>query len=355
VDVSVVVPSHNGSSRLPTTLAHIAAQAPPPGLAWELVLVDNASTDGTAQAAAAAWPRDAPAPLRVVREPRLGLRHAHLRGFAEARGELITWIEDDNWIAPDWLEVAASIMRAHPEAGACGGVNEPVCEVAPRAWFERFQFAYACGPQGPTAGDVTTSRGHLWGAGLTVRRAAWDQLVADGFRPLVADRRGSADFNSGGDSEICFALHLTGWRLRFEPGLRLQHFLAAHRLDWWYLRRMFRGFGASTVGFDPYYRAIDGGRVEGRRLVWADEARRMAAALGRRPRKVWDSWRRPGEGDRDVLDVEWELGRLGELLRRREAYDRSLRDVERAGWRQRATDAGGITSARGTACWPKHP
>ena len=333
MDVSVVVPSHNGSSRLPTTLAHIAAQAPPPGLAWEVVLVDNASTDGTAQAAAAAWPDDAPVPLRVVREPRLGLGHAHVRGFAEARGEIVTWVEDDNWIAPDWLEVTRSIMRQHPEAGACGGVNEPVCEIAPPAWFERFQFAYAAGRQGPTAGDVTASRGHLWGAGLTVRRAAWERLVHRGFRPLLVDRQGAANFNSGGDSEICFALRLAGWSLRFEPRLRLRHFVLAHRLNWRYLRRMFRGVGASTVGFDPYERAFDGTAVDGRSRIWADEARPIVADIGRRPGKLLDSWRRPCEGDDEVLDLEWKLGRLTELLRRRDAYDRSLRAVERAAWR----------------------
>jgi glycosyltransferase involved in cell wall biosynthesis len=331
VDVSVVVPSHNGSARLPATLAHIAEQRPPAELTWEVVLVDNASTDGTANAA---WPADAPVPLRVVREPRIGLGHARLRGFAEARGELVTWVEDDNWIAPDWLETTTSIMREHPEAGACGGINEPVCEITPPAWFESFQFAYAAGPQGPTAGDVTTSRGFLWGAGLTIRRAAWERLVDGGFQPLLVDRRGSANFNSGGDSEICFALHLAGWRLRFEPRLRLRHFLLAHRLDWHYLRRLFRGAGAATVGLDPYNRAVAGNRTDGRRRIWAGEARPIVVDLGRRRREVLDSLRHTGEGDRDVLDLEWKLGRLSQLLRRRDAYDRSLRAVERAAWRR---------------------
>ena len=80
--------------------------------------MDNASTDGTAEAAEAAWPADAPAPLRVAREPQLGLGHAHMRGFAEARGRLVTWVEDDNWIAPDWLELVSRVMEEHPEVGA---------------------------------------------------------------------------------------------------------------------------------------------------------------------------------------------------------------------------------------------
>jgi len=331
VDVSVVVPCYNGAARLPETLRHVALQDAPPGLRWEVVLVDNASTDGTDRVAARVWPSSAPAPLRVVREARLGLSHAHLRGFTEARGDIITWVEDDNWIARDWLAVIVEVMRQHPDVGASGGLNEAVCEVAPPAWFETFSFAYAVGRQG-VPGDITAGRGYLWGAGLTVRKTAWDHLARHGFRPLLVDRQGTK-LNSGGDTEICFALRLAGWRLWFEPRMRLRHFLPAHRLDWWYLRRLYQGFGASTVGFDPYVRALAGEPVDGRRVAWAHEAGRVLADLRRQARKVLRSWRHPYEGDGEVLTLESKLGRLAELLRKRGAYDRSLRAVWHAPWR----------------------
>lgn len=331
MDVSVVVPTHNGADRLPRTLAGIAAQTPPAGLEWEVILVDNASTDDTAAKALAAWPADAPVPLRVVHEENLGLGNAHLRGFAEASGHLVTWVEDDNWIAPDWLEVVSAVMADHPEVGACGGFNEPACEIDPPPWFERFQSAYAVGAQGEP-GDVTESRGYLWGAGLTVRYSAWEHLAEKGFEALLPDRQGAANFNSGGDSELCFALRLSGWRLRFEPRLRLQHFLLAHRLDWTYLRRLFRGVGASTVGFDPYLQALAG--ANGRRCGWRREAARV---LTRLPLKVGTARRSrlgSAEGELGVLELESDLGRLSELRRLRGAYDESFRAVAEAPWRR---------------------
>jgi glycosyltransferase involved in cell wall biosynthesis len=334
VHVSVVVPSHNGAPLLPRTLSHIAAQRPPADLAWELIVVDNGSTDGTAEVATSAWPDDAPVSLRVVSEPRLGLSHAHVRGFAEARGELVTWVEDDNWIASDWVALAWRTMQENPGVGACGGFNEPVCEVDPPAWFARFQSAYAAGAQGGSGGEVSDERGYLWGAGMTVRRSAWQHLVDHGFSPILVDRRGRANYDSGGDAEICAALRLSGWPLWFEPKLRLRHFLVSHRLDWRYLRRLFRGVGASTVGLDPYLRALGQPSATGLDPSWTSETRRLVSKLRDRRGRLWEVLRRPYEGERDVLDLETDLGRLGALLRQRRRYDRSFAAVEKASWRR---------------------
>ena len=332
LDVSVVVPTHNGSALLPRTLSHIAAQRPPPEISWEAVVVDNGSTDDTAEVALLSWPPDAPVDLRLIAEPKLGLSHAHLRGFAEARGELVTWVEDDNWIASDWVEQVWRAMHEHPEAGACGGWNEPVCETDPPSWFPTYQQAYAVGPQGE-GGDVTDEPGYLWGAGLTVRRRAWRQLVDNGFDPLLVDRRGRGNYNSGGDAEICFALRLNGWRLRFEPTLRLRHFLVTHRLRWPYLRRLLRGAGASSVGLDPYRRALSDPDATALSGSWVTEARGLFSSLWQERDRLREIRREPHEGFGDVLELEADFGRLIELLRRRGSYDRSFAAVEAAPWR----------------------
>jgi glycosyltransferase involved in cell wall biosynthesis len=334
VDVSVVVPSHNGAGLLPRTLSHIAAQRVPADLRWEVILVDNASTDGAADVAAAAWPADAPVDLRVVREPRLGLTHAHVRGFREAKGELVAWVEDDNWIAPDWLGIAWRAMQENPEVGACGGFNEPVCEGGAPAWFETFQASYGSGPQGRARGDHTDEPTYLWGAGMTVRRSAWQHLIDRGFRPLLADRQGKANHSCGGDVEISFALRLTGWRLQFEPSLHMRHFLLRHRLNWVYLRRHLRGIGASSPALDPYRRALSEPLAGDLRGSWSAEVRSSLARLRRHRRSLWKMWRSPSEGDADELALEVALGRLAELLRRRGSYDRSFAALENATWRR---------------------
>lgn len=335
IDVSVVVPTHNGAELLPRALAQIAAQRTSPELRWEVIVVDNASTDGTAEVARAAWPAEAPVGARVVEERKLGLSNAHLRGFAEARGELVSWVEDDNWIAPDWVEIVWRTMGEHPEAGACGGFNEPVCEGGEPAWFTPRRGYYACGHQGEP-GDVTEDRGYLWGAGLTVRAAAWRRLLEGGFRPLLADRRGRSNYNSGGDSEICFALRLSGWRLWSEPAVRLRHFLPARRLEWRYLRRLLRGVGASSVGLDPYRRALGEATIGTLSASWVAEACVLFRHLRDQRELRREMRRQPLEGEEDVLKLESDIGRFSALLRRRWRYDRSFGAIEKAPWRREA-------------------
>ena len=188
IGVSVVVCCYNSSQRLPKTLAHLACQQVSGEIPWEVLVVDNASTDDTAEVALRAWTELAqPAPLRVVRESEPGLSYARRRGFTEAACEYVSFVDDDNWVAPQWLKVVFEVMSEHATIGACGGISKAACEVKAPAWFEAFKSSYAIGAQGQEAGVVPEERGFLWGAGLTVRRSVWQELVSSGFRSLLPD------------------------------------------------------------------------------------------------------------------------------------------------------------------------
>lgn len=330
--VTIVICCHNSAGRLPPTLTHLAAQRVPTGIPWEVLVVDNASTDGTAQTAIDHWPHDAPAPLRVVREPQLGLSHARRRGLLDARYEIVSFVDDDNWVCPEWVQTLVEVMGERADVGACGGFSEAECEVSPPAWFARHAANYAVGPQGPEPGDITGSRGFLWGVGFTLRQSAWRQLVDNGFRPLSVDRRGKA-LTSGGDSELSYALRLGGWRLWYEPRLYARHFLPAERLTWAYLRRLFRGFGMAHIELEPYRLALNPSPASRQqRWQWRllAELNRLAGLCAKQALTL----HYPGEGDDRALQFELAVGRIVKLLRVREAYDASIREVRDARWRR---------------------
>lgn len=327
--VSIVVCCHNSARLLPATLSHLSAQRLSSVKSVEVILVDNASEDGTAEVARASWPADCSIELRIVREPKLGLSNARVRGFSEARYEIICFVDDDNRLAADWIETLSSVMAEHSEVGACGGQIEADCETVRPRWFDNFQRYYAVGKQSELGGDITGTRGYLWGAGLCLRRRAWEEVLQTGFDFLLSGRKGSA-LSAGEDAELCYALRFGGWRLWYEPRLRMRHFITRERLNWTYLRRVSRGFGAATAGIDAYEMALKNGNpslIQNARGTWGWQTLATIKYLLRNPLKLLRAPISAMEGDADVLDIENLWGRLIELLRHRRTYVANLRKV----------------------------
>jgi len=116
---SIVVCTHNRAGLVADALRSVALLGPVPG-GMELILVDNASTDETptvAREALAAVPFAA----RYVREETVGLSHARNRAVAEARGEVVAFLDDDAICRPGWLRALLDVYAAHADAECVGG------------------------------------------------------------------------------------------------------------------------------------------------------------------------------------------------------------------------------------------
>ncbi|MDJ0688931.1 MAG: glycosyltransferase [Xenococcaceae cyanobacterium MO_188.B32] len=333
--VSVVVCCHNSAKRLPQTLAHLANQQVQEELPWEVIVVDNASTDETTQTALNCWSEKLIAPLRVVYESQLGLSYAREKGFQEAQYNFVSFVDDDNWVCPQWIQRIFDLMTQHPEVGACGGSIEAVCEIEPPWWFEQHKAAYAIGLQAPEEADITDTKGKLWGAGLTVRKSAWQKLKDQGFSSLLTGRTGKK-LSAGEDTELCYALRLAGWRLWYDPKLHLKHFITAHRLQWGYLRHLCRGFGAASISLEPYYFALDCNRHNLKRKLCQNWQVRLIGDLKNiLPHwyKVLKSWHYNLEGDNEILGIEGLLGRVDEVLRQRSLYNLGFKKIKEIAWK----------------------
>jgi glycosyltransferase involved in cell wall biosynthesis len=229
--VSIVVCCHDSAKRLPETLPRLAAQRVPAEIPWEVVIVDNASKDKTAETATRLWPADAPAPLRVVAEPRLGLGNARVRSFSEARYEIISYLDDDNWVEGDWVANLVDFFDQHPDAAAIGGPSTAVFEGEAPPWFSTLAGFFAVGPQHPEFADITDQCGTLlWGAGLSLRKSTAQKLMREGFEFL--SNGGCLPIRRGDDTELCFALRALGGRLYYDPRMAIRHVMPTDRMVW---------------------------------------------------------------------------------------------------------------------------
>lgn len=250
MSVSVVICTYNGALRIRPTLQALSrcvADFP-----VEIIVVDNNSTDGSGLLAEQIWAEcgNNDVAFRVVNEAEPGLSFARRAGVRAAQGDLVVFCDDDNWLSADYLTVAVEILL-DPAIGATGGQCEPQIEGPIPTFLYSHGNGYALGVQALVRGDVTESRGYLWGAGLTARRADLLRLYECPGFPVLSGRAG-ANLSAGDDFEICAGLVLLGRKLFYDDRLRLTHCIAPHRLNFDYLSRMHAGFKESDVGLRYY-------------------------------------------------------------------------------------------------------
>jgi glycosyltransferase involved in cell wall biosynthesis len=247
VHVTIVICTHNSGRVIGTTLRRLRAQAMDRPIEWEVIVVDYDSTDDTILVCRRVW-GDCEIDLSVIAETKAGKSPALETGIEAARGEAVCIVDDDNFVAPDYIEVAYKTMTAHPDVGAIGAQGMPDLEVAPPNWFEAYSGAYALGHQASQPGYVDDADpGSFWGAGLVIRRSAWCGLKATGFSLVLnPSRQGDArlfkrGFTGGEDQEMCLVLQHAGYRLWYEPSLIFHHHISGERMTKEYLYRTTRG------------------------------------------------------------------------------------------------------------------
>ena len=116
--VSLVICTRNRASKLGACLAAVERLVPP-GPDWEVIVVDNGSTDGTVDVLERFAKRSG-LPAIVVQEPRAGLGRARNAGLARAQGDIIAFTDDDCYVHEDWLRQIAAVF-AREDIGYLGG------------------------------------------------------------------------------------------------------------------------------------------------------------------------------------------------------------------------------------------
>ena len=252
--VSVIICCYNSEKRIPKVLDHLEIQKNTEDFKWEIIVVDNASSDNTSEVARRSWNSDK-AGLDVVYEGKPGLSNARIKGIYSSKYPYIVFVDDDNWLSDEYISRAYRIMEEHPQMGLVGGLGIPVTENELPPWFNHYMDAYAVGPQADNEGEIATDRTYLHGAGLVMRREGWDYLMKNDFKFLLSGRKGKS-MSSGEDSEISSAFRLSGYKLWYDPMMVFKHVIPDRRLSWIFLIKLAKEFGKSFVVLDMYITEI---------------------------------------------------------------------------------------------------
>ncbi len=238
--VSVVVASYNGAGTLRPCLASLGGLNYPD---YEVILVDDGSTDNTPQIAA-----EFPS-VRTIRQRNLGLSAARNVGIAAARGELVAFTDSDCRADEDWLHYLVGDLLRSNFAGI-GGHNFLPPEDSPVA------AAVMVSPGGPAHVMLTDREAeHIPGCNMMFYKRALDEI--NGFDPLFR--------KAGDDVDVCWRLQENGGRIGFSAAGFVWHYRRSTVKA--YLRQQ-AGYGEAEAMLaqkhPKYFNMIGGGVWRGR-------------------------------------------------------------------------------------------
>jgi len=247
--LSVVLPTCNRRRLLQRALGSLVAQTLP-AQRFEVVVVDNASDDGTAEMCAGL--RATMSNLRYLHEPRPGLLHARHAGLRAARGDILVYGDDDVHAFPTWLQAVAESF-ADPSVDLVGGKVVPEFESPPPAWVTGlvepaprgwYMIAYSVIDLGDQ--DCPIDPLLVFGCNYAIRRQAL--IAAGGFHPDTMPRE-LMRFYGDGEAAVSRALHAGGGKAVFNPRASVYHRVSSDRLslDYVYHRYFVEGITNSYV------------------------------------------------------------------------------------------------------------
>jgi glycosyltransferase involved in cell wall biosynthesis len=243
VDFTVAIPTYNGANKLPELLDNLRSQAGTEHFSWDIVVIDNNSSDDTAELVKRYEIATAGSaiPIHYGFERQQGAAFARVRAMAIATSEWVGFLDDD--VIPDahWVAAAYAFGANHPQAGAYGGQIHGAFEVEPPENFNRIKSFLAIRERGPKA--------HLYNpetlslppsAAWVIRAQAWHENVSS--QPKLGGRA-HGSMVQGDDYEPLMHLHKAHWEIWYNPDMHVHHQIPKGRLERSYLMPLSRGCG----------------------------------------------------------------------------------------------------------------
>ena len=233
VDATVIVCTYNRATSLRQTLECLARQDVPESTSWEVIVVDNNSSDNTKQVLHEAGSLFSGVPLLYEFEGNQGLSYARNHGIQKAKGEVLLFTDDDVCPDSDWTNKILEAMK-HLKCDACGGYIAPIWETKPPKWLTQKLYGFLAIRIDETGPKVILDTDEPpYGANMAFRRTVFDQV---GLFDTTRGRTGNT-LASGEDGEMFERILSAGLRVMYCPKARVKHRIEAIRMRRAYFRR----------------------------------------------------------------------------------------------------------------------
>lgn len=227
--LSVVVCTYNRSLWLRNCLNSLERPCADAGLV-EVVIVDNNSSDDTRMVAESFTSRLLN--YRYVFEPSQGLAYARNRGYKEARGEYVGYVDDDARVQSDWVNEVVKFIADHPKVVGVGGPYRAYSTIPIPEWFPK---EYGCYGLGDEIRVIRESES-ISGTNMIFRKIALEEL--GGFNPRLGMTGDKMSY--GEETHLIRRMKMKGMDIFYCPAIVVEHAVLPHKFSlWWLLKSNF--------------------------------------------------------------------------------------------------------------------
>jgi glucosyl-dolichyl phosphate glucuronosyltransferase len=242
--VSIVIPTYNRADVLLICLREISQLRTDPST-FEVLVVDNASTDHTRTTCKEFAVAHPDISLRYIFENTQGVSYARNRGVKESRGEIICFLDDDSPPVPEWLEFLL-LPFSDSNVGCVGGPSIPDFQgqMVPD-WLQGDMQGLLSGYVLPFDEPAVVSRWEDYplSCNMAIRYKVFEEL---GYFRTDLDRSGGQVL-AAGDTEMADRIHKAGWKVVYAPNAVVNHLVPPSRLTKEHIYRIGRGLAESHI------------------------------------------------------------------------------------------------------------
>jgi glycosyltransferase involved in cell wall biosynthesis len=251
LDATVLIATYNRSDLLDETLHYLARMQVSQALRWDVIVIDNNSTDATRPVVERHIPTF-PVTLRYLFEPAQGRSSALNTGIKAAEGKILAFTDDDVRVADSWLDSATEpLCGLDTSLVYTGGPVRPIWESAPPRWLDLDRGdlwgTIAIQNHGSTPFIYEEKRKVPLGANMAVRRDVFNRVGL--FRPDLG-RAGGPLLLGQEVPDLLLRVRAAGLRGMYVPGMHVHHHIPSRRLTPEYFRNWWFGKGVSRAALE---------------------------------------------------------------------------------------------------------
>ncbi len=233
IRLTLIISTYNRCDSLLRTLRSVVGQGVAPEC-WECIVVNNNSTDHTAAAFAEFAAHYSTLNLRLVDEPMQGLSHARNRGIAEAHGDILAIIDDDETINRDFVASYIDLFDHYPADAAGGRIIAAYDEGRPR-WMSPYVERPIANPMEFGNEVRPFPAGKIPGGGnMALRRSTIERI--GGFDPALG--RTGKSLIGGEENDLFERLRKASGQIYYAPDAVIWHHIPPQKLTAEYRRNL---------------------------------------------------------------------------------------------------------------------